>query len=52
MFPRISATKDDNIVYDIGADGVSAGGWGQPTCSDAATQIGTDLPTTHPIGGQ
>ena len=24
----VSATKDDNIVYDIDADGVSASGWG------------------------
>jgi len=48
----VSATKDDNIVYDIGADGKSAGGWGQPTCSDAATKIGTDLPTSHPIGAK
>lgn len=47
----VSATQDDNIVYDIGADGMSAGGWGHPACSAAATAIGTDLPTTHPIGG-
>lgn len=46
----VSATKDDNIVYDIDADGVSAGGWGHPECSADATSIGNDLPTTHPIG--
>ena len=45
----VSATSDDNIVYDI-TDGVSASGWGDAACGDAATQIGTDLPTTHPTG--
>jgi uncharacterized protein GlcG (DUF336 family) len=43
-----SPTKDDNIVYDI-ANGVSASGWGHSVCSAEATQIGEDLPTTHPI---
>ena len=47
----VSATGDDNIVYDIGADGTSAGGWGHPVCAEAATTIGSDLPTSHPIGG-
>ncbi|MBI1259030.1 MAG: heme-binding protein [Chloroflexi bacterium] len=46
----VSGTKDDNIVYDIDADGVSASGWGHPECSADATSIGTDLPTTHPLG--
>ena len=45
----VSGTGDDNIVYDI-ADGASAGGWGHPACSDDATSIGSDLPTSHPIG--
>ena len=48
----VSATKDDNIVYDIDADGTSAGGWGHPECSADATSIGNDLPTTHPIGAK
>jgi uncharacterized protein GlcG (DUF336 family) len=43
--------KDDNIIYDIGADGTSASGFGHPTCSDAATDIGNNLPTDFPIGG-
>ena len=47
----VSATADDNMVYDI-ADGVSASGWGHAACGDAATQIARDLPTTHPIGPQ
>ena len=47
----VSATADDNIVYDIAA-GVSASGWGHAACATAATQIGSELPTTHPIGPQ
>ena len=42
----------DNIVYDITPQtgqmpGVSAGGWGHPVCSDAATGIAATLPVTH-----
>lgn len=51
----VSATKDDNIVYDITANAtgqmVSAGGWGHPECAAAATTIGNDLPKSNPIGG-
>lgn len=39
----------DNIVYDIGLDGTSAGGFGHPECSAEATTIGEQLPVTHPI---
>jgi hypothetical protein len=50
----VSATGDDNIVYDISMDASgtlhSASGWGHPECSADATAIGNDLPTTHPIG--
>ena len=43
------STRPDNIVYDITpatglAMGVSAGGWGHPVCSDAATTISQHLP--------
>jgi len=43
------ATRPDNIVYDITPQpgqmpGVSAGGWGHPTCSAAATAIAPTLP--------
>ena len=48
----VSATKDDNIVYDIDANGKSAGGWGHPECSADATSIGNALPQTHPIGAK
>ena len=44
----VSTTKDDNIVNDITA-GKSAGGWGHPACSPAATAIAKALPKTHPI---
>ncbi len=47
----ISATKDDNIVYDI-VNGVSSSGWGHPQCSPAATSIGNQLPTSNPIKPQ
>jgi uncharacterized protein GlcG (DUF336 family) len=42
--------KDDNIIYDIDANGNSPSGFGHPTCSSAATTIGQALPTTFPIG--
>ena len=42
---------DDNIVYDLGPTGASAGGFGHPECSAASTAIGQALPTTHPISG-
>jgi uncharacterized protein GlcG (DUF336 family) len=43
------ATRPDNIVYDITNPtgfpiGVSAGGWGHPACSPAATTIAAGLP--------
>ena len=42
--------KDDNIIYDFDANGLSASGFGHPECSKAATMIGKALPNTHPIG--
>ncbi len=39
---------DDNIIYDI-VNGVSASGFGHPTCSAAATIIGDSLPIKYPI---
>ena len=44
-------TRPDNIVYDITPQpgqmpGVSAGGWGHPVCSAAATAIAAALPPT------
>jgi hypothetical protein len=43
---------DDNINYDIDASGVSAGGFGQPHCLDAAAEntVAADLPVSFPIG--
>jgi uncharacterized protein GlcG (DUF336 family) len=45
------AAREDNIVYDITPQagqmpGVSAGGWGHPECSPAATAIAAGLPAT------
>ena len=45
----VSATHDDNIIYDI-TGGSSAGGFGHPGCDNDATSIGTSLPVTHPVG--
>lgn len=45
----VSATQDDNIIYDIGDDGVSESGFGHPECSPAATAIAADLPVSYPI---
>ena len=40
----------DNIIFDI-TDGVSASGFGHPTCLSAAADstMGTNLPTTYPL---
>jgi len=50
----VSATGDDNIVFDIAPDSfghpVSASGWGHPLTSPAALSISTNLPSTYPIG--
>ncbi|HXJ55532.1 MAG TPA: heme-binding protein [Candidatus Dormibacteraeota bacterium] len=46
----VSPTGDDNIVFDIGSDGLSASGWGHPKCSDAAATIAAQLPTAYPVG--
>ena len=45
-------SRPDNIVYDIKAqpyqmEGVSAGGWGHPICSDAAKSIASTLPVVQ-----
>lgn len=47
----VSVTGDDNIIYDLDDDGVSAGGFGHPECSPEATTIGNNLPASNPIGG-
>lgn len=43
----VSADKNDNIVYDI-AKGVSASGWGHPSCAKAAADIAQSFSKTHP----
>lgn len=45
----VSATGDDNIIYDI-KDGKSQSDFGHPRCSAVATGIGQDLPQSHPVG--
>jgi len=46
----VSPTKDDNIIFDIGADGKSASGFGQPLCGGKEKEIGEALPKTNPMG--
>ncbi len=51
----VSATSDDNIVYDTSVDSAtghttSPSGWGHPDCSTDATSVGNALPESHPIG--
>ncbi len=50
----VSATQDDNIIYDIAPDAhqhpVSASGFGHPLCDSAALSISTNLPSLYPIG--
>jgi uncharacterized protein GlcG (DUF336 family) len=46
------ANRPDNIVYDITSQpgqmpGISAGGWGHPKCSPAATAIAGGLPVVR-----
>ena len=50
----VSATGDDNIVFDIAEDAngnkVSAGGFGHPLCGFGEEPIADGLPTSHPVG--
>jgi uncharacterized protein GlcG (DUF336 family) len=50
----VSATGDDNVVYDIVRDAMghssSVSGWGHPDCGGDARTISAALPVTHPIG--
>jgi len=43
------ADGTDNIVYDLDAEGHSAGGFGHPECSTESTSIGQQLPVTNPV---
>lgn len=44
----VSPTGDDNIVNDI-TNGISASGWGHPTCTEESATIAKDFTKTHPI---
>jgi uncharacterized protein GlcG (DUF336 family) len=46
----VSPTNDDNIIYDMDANGHSASGFGHPECFAASTAIGIALPHDYPIG--
>ncbi len=44
----VSPNKDDNIVYDI-ENGVSASGWGHPSCAPAAVEVAGKLPEIRKV---
>jgi uncharacterized protein GlcG (DUF336 family) len=46
----VSPTHDDNIIYDLDAEGHSASGFGHPECFAASTAISNALPQDFPIG--
>lgn len=51
----VSATADDNAVYDIVVDpvtglGVSTSGWGHPDCGGGQADIADALPVDYPVG--
>lgn len=50
----VSATGDDNIVFDIAPDAnghpASPSGWGHAGCGDDVKMIAEDLPDSHPVG--
>jgi uncharacterized protein GlcG (DUF336 family) len=50
----VSATGDDNIIFDISDDAglnpESASGFGHPLCGFGEEPIAADLPNSHPIG--
>ncbi len=45
----VSPAKNDNIIYDIGANGKSAGGFGHPACGGKEAAIAGTLPATSPV---
>jgi uncharacterized protein GlcG (DUF336 family) len=40
-------SRPDNIVFDVKANGKSAGGWGHPSCNDSAAKVASKLPATR-----
>jgi uncharacterized protein GlcG (DUF336 family) len=45
----VAPDKSDNIVFDIGADGKSVGGWGHPTCNASSATANTTVLGIAPI---
>ena len=44
-------TTGDNIIFDLDADGVSAGGFGHPTCTGPANvDVNETVVADHPLG--
>lgn len=43
-------TVGDNIIYDIDANGVSASGFGHPTCLSVEDTVNTQIIIDHPLG--
>ena len=45
----VAGDKSDNIVFDIGTDGKSVGGWGHPTCGAKSAEANTAVLNNAPI---
>jgi uncharacterized protein GlcG (DUF336 family) len=46
----LSGVDGDNIIYDIDVNGVSAGGFGHPTCLDTEDTVNAQIVIDHPLG--
>ena len=46
----VSASADDNIIFDLQTDGRSLGGFGHPNCGFDEEQMAETLPAEFPIG--
>ena len=46
----VSASADDNIIFDLQADGRSLSGFGHPNCGFDEEQMAETLPAEFPIG--
>ncbi len=46
----VSASADDNIIFDVQADGRSLSGFGHPLCGFDEEQMAETLPAEFPIG--
>ena len=48
----VSASADDNIIFDLQGDGRSLGGFGHPRCGFDEERLAQTLPADYPIGAE